>query len=266
MNRLERAAQREPWAYPFGTEPLTRLSAEEERGAPVEQRLRSHWPFIVRRAKRFCFTLSDRERAHLDAEDLVSDIVTALLEKDAKWDRGRGRYVTFCEQVVRNVLSIKREQARVVTAPQDAVGRLRRYRELYAEGTLSEQSIATMHAIEAALGDVDTICPEMDTPFRPESNGHEREGGPAPASWERAIKDAIRTMPDPRQAMVIAKTFGLFGVEPATTRELATLIGGSAQHVRALQGRAKTAIRRRIERLRELEAARHDDDQPLARL
>ena len=247
MSRIERAAEREPGLYPFGTTPPPSLTAEEEAVAPFEDRLKSIWRYIVRRTKRFCSTLNERELAHLDPEDLAAEIVVALLEKDHKWDPQRARYVTFCESVMRNVISVRREQARVVAAPANSSGRLKRYRELAAQGKLSAVSKLTMRAIEAALGDTEPVGPSVDPSF-----GADRDQGDTPElSKAVEIMEAIRGMEDPRQALVLGQGFGLFGTEERGAAEIGEKLGMDARQVRALQGRAKTALRRRIEKLRE---------------
>ncbi len=253
MNRVDRAARERPGLYPFGTEPEGnpwKLTAAKERKAPFEVRLRSIWKYIVRRALRFAAVLTERERSNLDAEDLASEITAALLEKDHKWEPDRARYVTFAENIIANVLSAKREQARVVAAPANAAGRLRRYQERHAAGTLSPEATRTMHAIEAALGEVEAVAADADPTF-----GSERDRqGPSSLHLTKQtnaeINEAIRELQDPRQALILGKTFGLYGCDEQTTREIADSIGGSAQEVRSIQARAKTALRKRIEKLR----------------
>lgn len=247
--RLERASQREPGLYPFGTAPIERLSIEAERAAPFEVRLRSVWKYIVQRAKRFTSTLSERERAHLDAEDLVSEIVVSLIEKDHKWNPTRARYVTFCETVMRNVLSIKREQARVVVAPANAQGRLKKYRQLFAEGKLSVESQITMRAIEAALGELETVNTAAEPSFGDDRPRDDTDGPMKPPSTSE-VKEALKGLTDPRHALVLGQSYGLYG-EEKTTRQIADQIGSDPKAVRALAGRAKNALRQRIEKLRE---------------
>ncbi len=257
MNRIDRAAERDPALYPFGTEPKGnpwKLTAKQERKANFETRLRSIWKYVVRRARRFCATLTDRERSQMDAEDLVGEIVASLLEKDAKWNPERGRYVTFAESVMRNVLSLKREHARVVAAPANAAGRLRQYQELYAQGKLSPASTRTMRAIEGALGETETVSPTVDPPFGAdrEHNGHTTLA--ATRTMETEVSEALRTLDDPRQCLVLGRTYGLFGGDEQTPKQIADAIGTDSNAVRNLQGRAKNAMRRRIEKLREAKA------------
>jgi hypothetical protein len=154
---LERAARRNPALYAFGTKPLKRLTYEEEAVAPFEDRLRSVWAYLVKRARRFTATLSERERAHLGTDDLLGAIVLRLVERDAKWDISRGRYITFCERLIQNAIVMERERARVVRAPSNALARLARYRVMDKEGTLGPGQRITMGAIEAALGETEVV-------------------------------------------------------------------------------------------------------------
>ncbi len=245
MNRIERAAERDPGLFAFGTRPLKRLSAAEERDAPFEDRLRSVWSYIVERSARFATGLSVRERAHLDSVDLVQEVVVSLLEKDHKWDIAKGRYVTFCEAVMRNVLSVQLEQARVVGAPANAHGRLKEYHRREAAGTLGKASRLTMRAIEAALGEVDDVGPVCEPVF-----GGDRDTSSPETPADTVVTRAIRSLADPGHALVLGKTYGLFGGEEQTAREIAAATGGDPKQVQSLQGRAKTAIRKRIEKLR----------------
>ncbi len=247
MTRVERDAELRPGLYAFGTGPLKRLTAAEEAVAPFENRLRSAWRYLVKRAKRWIATLSDRERAHVEAEDLLNEIVIALLERDHKWRPERGGYVTFAEQVARNVLSAKREQARVVDAPSNALGRLKVYRKRQEAGTLGPASALTMRAIECALGDSERVGPTTE-PTYGDSLHRERDEPPTPVTHE--VVRALRGLDNPTHALVLGKTFGLYGGDEQSTTEIAADLGSNARTVYAIKGRAKAALRRRIEQLR----------------
>lgn len=254
MNRIERAARKEPALYAFGTKPLRRLSAEEERGAPFEDRLVSVWGYIVKRARRFVATLSERERAHLGADDLVSAIVLDLLqkEKDSRWNPDRGRYVTFVEQVIRNVTAEERERARVVRAPSNARSRLEGYRAMAREGTLKRGQEATMRAIESVLGEVEGVSvaagPVTDPGLTPGDAAREESA----ARDGRDVITALRSLEDPLHALVLARSWGLFGSESFTPTEIARSLpeGYDAKKVRSIRVRAETSLRSKIRKLR----------------
>ncbi len=240
--------------FPFGTQPLDRLSREAEAVAPFEERLRSVWRYLVKRVKRFSACLSEHERSHMGPGDLVNDVVIALLEKDQLWSIERGRYVTFAEQVMRNVLSEKREDARVVSAPSNAYGRLRNYHGLHAQEILSARSTITMRAIEAVLATPEALNEDLDPAFK-EMLRSDCNDIPDPANTE--LTQAIRDLGDPRQSLVLGKTYGLFGGSEETPEQIARRLRSTSKAVKNLQARAKTALRRRIQAMR-----RPPDDDP----
>ncbi len=253
MNPLDRAARRNPALFAFGTEALRRLAPEEEAAAPFEDRLRSVWGYLVRRSRRFVATLSGRERAHLGPDDLVDAIVVALLEKDARWDPGRGRYITFAEQVARNVMVAERERARVVRAPSNARSRLQKYRDLDREGKLSESKRITMHSIEAALGEVECVRPAAGPTT-------DRDGTPRAVAAEEArdrelrdLTSALRTVESPIHAHILARAWGLHGGEELTPAQIAAGLPGGldARKVRTIRARAEAALKSRIQQLRD---------------
>ncbi len=249
MTRLERDALEYPGLYAFGTAPLVPMARDCEAGAPFEARLKSVWPYIVRRARRFAATLSDRERANLEAEDLVQRITLALVERDAKWEPARGRYITFAERVIRNVVVIERERARVVEAPSNAVSRLRTYRDLAAQGKITAKQRETMLAIEGVLGETEAVRGQgPSSPDWGDTGGDVGRCGEMRAE----VVAAIRTLALPLQAYVLARSCGLFDGLTLTTEEIAAgLPGVDAKRVRSLQARGKTSLRDRINRLRE---------------
>ncbi len=244
MTRLARAAARQPSLYPFGSVPLPRMSAAEEATAPFEARLRASWPYIVNRARRFVATLTHRERAHLSEEDLTQAIVATLLQRDGKFDIGRGRYVTFVENVSRNVIVVQREKARVVTAPANAVSRLRKLRAKSETVGLSKGQKLTMSAIERALSDTEELS-HREGPEAPREAVRDDAPG-------RDLMDAMKAMESPVLVAVMAWSCGLFGQPELNDDEIAARLPGSlsAPQVRALQGKATRAMRARIERLK----------------
>lgn len=252
MNPLEKAARKDPALFAFGTDPLKRLTAEEEIDAPFEARLVSVWAYIVRRARRFTATLSQRERAHLGTDDLVNAIVLSLIEKDRKWDPRRGRYVTFAEAVARTTIVSERERSRVVRAPSNARERLERYRRMDREGTLAPGPRETMHAIEYALGEVEAIQPRTDPATDRAQTPREAAEQEATTTASRDILAVLKSIENPLEALVLARSWGLFGAIPMSAAEIAATLpqGMDARKVRIVKARTEESLPERIRRLR----------------
>jgi DNA-directed RNA polymerase sigma subunit (sigma70/sigma32) len=247
-SRLERAARQSPGLFPFGTEILPRLTREEELTASFEVRLKSIWAYIVERAQRSVARMSGRERAHLDAEDLVDEIVCELLKKDEKWDPLRARYITFVGAVMRSVIIDERERARVVRAPANARARLERYRRLEAKGELKPGPRETMIAIRRCLGEVEAV--------------HQRAGATVATVAEgrldrrRELIEGLRGL-GPVHALVLAARFGLFDGPTRTAAELGGILPGrpNPRAIRDLEAGAVEALKGRLQRIRDREHA-----------
>lgn len=239
-DRLERCARLQPSLFAFGTAPLPVLSAQEERTAPFQQRLMSCWCYLARKVRRYAATFTERERASFDAEDLMHEVIGALIERDSYWDPARGRYCTFADRVARSILSRKREQARVVHAPHSALAQLSQARDREARGeSLGEVRRATLAKIARTFGTTEVCSPSLLQP--------ERAAAAAPP---RELIEALKGLKNPMQALVLARTGGLFGAPARTTREVAAELGLDPVRVARIQAGARKALRRRLEELR----------------
>lgn len=243
--RLADLARKHPALFPFGLDEPRRLTREEEATASLEDRLRSVWPYIVRKCVRFCGRLKVRERATLSVEDAVNEVAAALAEKDSRFDPAKGRYITFAEWVAKSVLATGREKSRIVNS-SNTLGRLRRYR---AKGELDRDQRAVVESLERTLEPVDSIVGDH-TPGR----GHDTVPD-AIAAREDALREhdlllqAFRGM-DAMEAMVLARIYGIGPADPLTPAEVGRAISMSSAAVRQLEVRAKANLKARIESLR----------------
>ena len=264
MSRVERAAALNPALFAFGVKPLRSLSRKEEATAVFEDRLRSVWAWIVARSSRFTSSLSNRERANLSTEDLVQRIVITLMERDALWDPKRGRYITFCERIMRNASIQERERARVVAAPSNAMARLRKYRaevadreseDDFAGGAdhvasrdrpLSFSQRRTMMALDGVIGEVVALDDQDIEDVRSCTRC-------ASSDSRDSLISAIQEMGTPTHAYVLARSYGLGGTAPESPAALAKRMGVTVHDLKRIKADASDRIRDLIRRRRDEE-------------
>jgi DNA-directed RNA polymerase specialized sigma24 family protein len=240
---LERDASEYPALYPFGVEVVAFLSAEDEVDAPFEARLRSVWRYVVGRIRRFAATLTPRESAVLDVEDIIHSVVAQLIEKDPYWDPDRGKYSTFVENIILNVLSTCHEQARAVSGPANSFARLKDYHARRNQGTLTRSMSDTMRAIERVMQDFSSVATSLEPP------------DPAAEPVEiPTILHALRSLEDPIQVWALVNRYGLFGSSPLTFRQIADILQIRRGQAKDLVEGAKAGLEAAI---REIEA-RHE--------
>jgi DNA-directed RNA polymerase specialized sigma24 family protein len=232
-SQLEKDAEEYPSLYPFGTDLVDFLDQEEEPRAPFEQRLRSVWRYIVGRVKRFAATLKPREAAILDCEDIVNTVAAQLLEKDGLWDPGRGKYSTFAEQIVRNVLSTCHEQARAVSGPANSHGRLQGYYQRRGEGTLTRGMWCTMTSIERVMEDFASYEEDSETP-------------PFDSIDVQALLTALRNLDGPIQVWALVHKYGLLDTEPMSFKQIAQTLDLKHHQVKILIKSAREILKRSL--------------------
>lgn len=219
---LAQDARDYPALYPFGLDVTHFLDPDEETTAPFEARLKSTWRYIVKRVKIFAATLRPREAAILDCEDIVNAIVLQLIEKDHFWDPERGKYSTFVENIIRNVLSTCHEQARAVTGPSNSHGRLQGYQERQRSGTMTRGMERTMTAIRHVMGDFDSLAEEADKD---------------PADFDvQGLLRSLRRIDDPISVWALVHKYGLLGTEPLTYKQI-------ARHLRIREAKAREMVK-----------------------
>lgn len=239
--RRERPRDRFPLFYAFG-ESHFRLSEEEAKSAPMADRIRSVWPFLVQRVIAFEETLRPRERANFDAEDTLTEVWIELARKDSKWDPARGKYITFAGKLLRNRLDAIRDESRTVQSPPNSGCRLREYRRAEAEGTLTGRQAKTAVALKRSRG--------MPEPI----DDHDEQYGEADDAIEvaerrslsrSAVIDALRTL-RPIEAAVIGRAYGLWGQPRQSIEEIATATKRTPEAIRRTKSRAQARIRERL--------------------
>ena len=233
-DRLELARREHPALYPFGTQLTTFLTADEERTASLEQRLRSSWRFMIGGVIRFSATLKPREAAVFDVEDVAQAVAERLVEKDHLWDPDRGRYSTFVAAVMVNILVACRDRARTISGPTNAAARMAFYREKEADGSLTRDMRRTMVRLERAMEDVSCLEIECQDP--------EVSDAEDPIDMV-ALRRAIRRLDDPLKAWILVRKEGLMGNDRMSYKEIARRVGISELEAKRIARHARNEIK-----------------------
>ena len=212
----------------------------------VEGRIRSIWPFIVRRCLAFAKSIKPRERTHFDPEDILSEIWVKLAEKDALWSPDRGKYITFAGVIIDRELGSIRDKARTVHAPRNSAGRMKDYRKEEADGSITRRRSATASDIRRTrFGSCDIAhasgVASLNSPVPLDFLSEEESRAAAAASVASAIKKL-----SPLESMVIGRIFGLWGKPEASVWLVAWEFGRSQEEVRRIKDRAVLKIRKHL--------------------
>ncbi|MBX6312052.1 MAG: hypothetical protein IRY99_03900 [Isosphaeraceae bacterium] len=206
-----------PILFMFGEGPVKFLSDEEARAAQPIERIQSIWPFMVRQAVAFVGTLKPRQRANCDLEDVLMELLTVLLEKDAKWTPERGKYLTFAGTVIQRELSAIRDGTHTIHPPSNSSSRLKEYGEQSQAGTLTARRRATMHSILRVLAERESIeDAEIDVPD-PSSAPDDVAMAEILAIYRSAVIEGLRAL-SPREALSLGEAYGLWGQAETSPR------------------------------------------------
>jgi DNA-directed RNA polymerase specialized sigma24 family protein len=242
-----------PGTYPllsaYGPGPIRFLTTEEAAAATPEERIRSVWPMLVSKAVRFSDGLSPRERALLDAEDLLVEIWIKLRERDHLWVPARGTYLNFAAKIVERECLRLLDRAGPVRRPGNSAGRLKGYDAESAAGRLSARRDATRHRLRRAL--------EEPAPLDPAAPADAAADGPPVAAALRreaidlAADAALRAVADlpPEEADAVGRTFGLWGQPEQAPAAVAAARGVPLGRVRDAVRRARDRMRATLEAL-----------------
>ena len=238
-------------AFVFGVAPK-RLRREDEATAGMYERIESAWGWITELARRFFEKqMSPHERANFGLDDLLSEILAALIEKDSGFDPGRGvKYATWATTIASRAMLDARDKAHTVHCPTNTSTRLRKAERSRKDGNFSdarEASISKIHQARAACSQI-----SHDTAVCNERPGDQIEHDEEVSATVAAAKIAIRTL-DPYSALLVGQTTGIWGQAPKSCREIARLTGASPCHVAMMARQAKAELRRRILEIRGLE-------------
>ena len=220
------------------------LDDEAAMAATTEGRIRSVWPFMVRRAAAFQKTLGPRGQANFDLEDTLAELWVAIAERDHKWDRGRGRFITFAGTVVDHALDSIRDRARTVQSPRNSSWRLKEYRVAEEAGTLTPRLAKSQADIRRASGELE----EADFGDWRIASGDDPAGLAERREADANLAAALSDL-DPTEAAVVRYAYGLDGNPALTIDQIAATLGRSPDAVRRAKARALATLRERLQEL-----------------
>lgn len=231
----------------------TFLEPEEAAATTLEGRIKSVFPFIVRRCLSFHKTLKPRERVNYDPEDILSEIWLTLTEKDALWSPDRGKYITFAGMVMDREFCSIRDRARTIHAPRNSSCRMKEYRKEEADGSITDcrrrtaediertNSIASSTGYRGATDEEGFSCEPTitDDPLATLA-ARERADG-----MRSGLRDALERV-SLFEAEAVTRLAGFGGREATTVKELALEVGRTEVEVRRAKDRAMLKIRQHL--------------------
>lgn len=221
------------------------LSDEEAVAASAEERIRSIWPFLVKRIMSFQATLSPRDRVNFDHDDVLVELWVSLRENDAEWTPERGRYITFAGAIIERELCAIRDRARTVESPRNSSCRMKEYAREEAAGVLTDRRARTAQDIKRtsegikAIGNTyaDVRIDHLEDPDTLAERHEEIEE--SRGMIRRAIANALTV----EEASVLGRISGLWGQEGATAWRIAFESGRDVMEINRIAARARKKLR-----------------------
>jgi DNA-directed RNA polymerase specialized sigma subunit len=228
-------------------------------GSPTDLagRLESVRGFINKKAVNFHRTLSARERANYDVNDIVAELQVAIIEQDHGFDPNIAKYTTYITAIVSHRLAYIKDHANTVESPPNANGRSKEYQEEEDNNTISKRRRKTADDIRRTRYGIVSIDRHHD-----ESEGS-MDRADAPDGMAIAVecppdvgamkaedhKEAIKTIIDavktlkPIEAWLLGATYGLWGQQRVTIGELAARSGRSPDKLSRIKSNAIAKLR-----------------------
>jgi hypothetical protein len=240
----ERIKDKYPMFFAYGGD-HTFLDTEAARSADTETRIRSIWPFIVRRVLAFQQTLKPRDKVNFDPEDTLSELWIALAENDGEWSPERGKYITFAGVIIDRELCAIRDKARTVHSPRNSSCRMKEYKSEEEMGTISPRRLKTANDIRRTAEGIQPMTgngPEFDKALdeEPVSTLTVKE---MTEETIDAIKAAIRSALTTIEATVLGRLSGIWGNEPQTVWVVSLATARDQEEVRRIKARAWRKVR-----------------------
>lgn len=221
------------------------LTEEEAVSASAEERIRSIWPFLVKRILSFVATLSPRDRVNFDADDVLVELWISLRENDAEWIPDRGKYITFAGSIVERELCAIRDRARTVESPRNSSCRMKEYAKEEAAGVLTERRARTAADIKRTSDGIKAIgntyddvridhLEDADTIAERNEEIEESRG---------IISVAIAKALTVEEAGVLGRLSGLWGREGASAWRIAFETGRELSEVNRIAARARKKLK-----------------------
>ena len=240
----EQIKDKYPMFFAYGGQ-HTFLSNEEASKVGTEARIRSIWPFIVRRGLAVPQTLKPRDKVNFDPEDTLSELWISLAENDGEWSPERGKYITFAGVIIDRELCAIRDKARTVHSPRNSSCRMKEYKAEEAEGTITPRRLKTANDIRRTSDGIQPIAGKRSDFDRA------LDEEPVSAITLRemteetidAIKVAIRGALTPIEAAVLGRLSGIWGNPPQTVALVSLATGRDQAEIRRIKARAWRKVR-----------------------
>ncbi|SIO37654.1 hypothetical protein SAMN05444166_4207 [Singulisphaera sp. GP187] len=253
MSKSERLRDRRPLFYAYGAEHEF-LSTEKAASATPEERIRSIWPFLVRKVNEFAKTLKPRELVNFDHEDILSELWAAVAKRDHKWTPERGKYITFAAVIVDRELCSIRDRARTVQSPRNSSCRIKEYQAEAENGAISARRLKTMGDIMRTGDGTTQIGPgsQGDAPVCEERWVDPAQvliGEESSASYREAIRSAFRSL-SAIECLVMSRLNGLGGRPKQSVWKFAWMNSMDESEVRSIRSNATQKIRQHLTAIR----------------
>lgn len=198
-------------------------------------------------ANRFTLRLKDHEKANLDVDDIISELVTILIERDDKFDPNRGKYITFASTVAKIHLNALRDKSHTVESPLNSASRMKKYDQDKTDGKLNLRTSKTSHDIPRSceatvpIETVDIIDDREESPLEILEQCEYKE------NLKKAILKEIRKL-KPLEAVVISRLFGLNGNHEESIWEIAFELSKTAREIKDIRDSALAKLRKKLKR------------------
>ncbi len=242
----QRLRERYPILFALG-ERHTFLTAEEASVATRDDRIRSVWPFAVKRVLKFHKSMKPRDRTCYDPEDMLSQMYLLLCQKDHLWKPERGKYITYAGKLIARELYSVLDRAKIVQSPRNTSTRLKAHAAREKEGTLTERRLETHRRILRTLSTVKGSPSMLMACLSGEDQAEEIERRDLVNYELELMAKAIRKL-SLSESCVIGWLSGLWGSGVCTPEQVAEKMRLDVAEVRDAKARAYAKIRAYIRR------------------
>ena len=206
------------------------LTSDQAASSTPNERITSVWPYICNKASEFTATLTPRERANFDVEDVITEIWLYIRERDHKWTPERGQYISFVGPLVHNCLYGLREVTRTIESATNTCSRLKKFDQESEKGELSESKRKTMEAMQRSVSGPDKLT---DTIVKNDSPDSEIIAEEEHREIVLAVVDLVRHV-SYEEASIIGPYLGLWGQKKLKFGQIACKLGTTSTRVKEI--------------------------------
>ena len=206
------------------------FTAVEAATRTPDDRIKSIWPFLCNKARAFAATLSPRELANFDEEDVLVELWVYIRERDHLWVPERGQYVSFAGPLVHNCLYGLRERTRTIKSATNTSSRLRKFEQESEDGEMSDSKRRTMESMRRSVAGPANLTEDIPEHCNPESEMIEQD-----EQREMVLKviNIVRHI-SYEEASIIGPYLGLWGQSQLSFSEIACKLGKTRTIIRRI--------------------------------